>query len=210
MARGLTKESIVEAALQLLDEQGVDGLTVRALADKLGVKAPALYWHLSGKREMVDEMSTEIWRRVRRELDALPPGIAWDEELRAFAGIVRRALLSHRDGARVFAGTYLTDPTVLAAQEEGLRRWVDHGFALADVIRSFEAVYNLVVGFCIEEQGRQQAPAEQYSIENRTRRVGAEAHPLVAESGNLILAGADARFDAQIDLLVGAVGRLRS
>jgi AcrR family transcriptional regulator len=210
MARGLSKEGIVDAALELLDEKGLGGLTVRALADKLGVKAPALYWHIPGKAEMVDEMSTEIWRRVGRELDALPPDIPWDDEMRSFAAIVRRAFLSHRDGARVFSGTYLTDPGVLERQETGLERWLAQGFELDDVIRAFELLYNFVVGFCIEEQGRRQEPdAGRYTVERRRSRIDAEAHPLVAESSGPILSDADARFDAQVDILVDAVGRLR-
>ena len=46
--------AIVQAALDLLDETGMDGLTVRALASRLGVQAPALYWHVPSKQALLD------------------------------------------------------------------------------------------------------------------------------------------------------------
>jgi TetR/AcrR family transcriptional regulator, tetracycline repressor protein len=49
MRGALTKAAIVQAALDLLDEAGTDGLTLRALASRLGVQAPALYWHVASK-----------------------------------------------------------------------------------------------------------------------------------------------------------------
>ena len=45
MTKGISREKAVEVALELVDEVGLDGLTLRKLADRLDVKAPALYWH---------------------------------------------------------------------------------------------------------------------------------------------------------------------
>ena len=64
MSRGLSKTAVVRAALEVLDDAGIDGVTVRAVAARLGVQAPALYWHVRDKRELLDEMATEIWRQV--------------------------------------------------------------------------------------------------------------------------------------------------
>ncbi|HEX8806526.1 MAG TPA: TetR family transcriptional regulator, partial [Candidatus Aquilonibacter sp.] len=62
--KGLSRETIVQAALELLNELGIDGLTVRALASRLGVRAPTLYWHVKNKQELLDEMATEVWRQI--------------------------------------------------------------------------------------------------------------------------------------------------
>jgi AcrR family transcriptional regulator len=43
-------------------------VTVRAVGARLGVQAPALYWHVRDKRELLDEMANEIWRRVSAEV----------------------------------------------------------------------------------------------------------------------------------------------
>src|ERR1039457_3220366 len=152
MGRGLSKASIVQAALDLLDEAGLDGLTVRAVASRLGVQAPALYWHVRSKQDLLDEMGTGICRRIGARLAALPPELPWRQGMIAFAMITRRRLLAHRDGAKVFSGTYLTDAGVLESQEAGLARMTAQGFTLADIVRAYSLLYNFTIGFCIEEQ----------------------------------------------------------
>ncbi len=51
---GLNREAVVQAALAMLDAVGVDGLSMRALADRLGVKAASLYWHLRDKDQLLE------------------------------------------------------------------------------------------------------------------------------------------------------------
>jgi TetR/AcrR family transcriptional regulator, tetracycline repressor protein len=213
VSRGLSKAGIVQAALGVLDEAGFDGLTVRAVAAALGVKAPALYWHVRDKQELIDEMATEVWRQVVAELTALPGDWPWDRVMTEFAMITRRALLAHRDGARVFSGTYLTDPGVLKAQERGLEMMTGAGFTLASVVRAYSLLYNFIVGFCIEEQSVAQAIAsgdERYSLERRAERVDQQAHPLVVESGPEIFGDPDARFADLVAVIVDAASRMRT
>jgi TetR/AcrR family transcriptional regulator, tetracycline repressor protein len=213
VSRGLTKAGIVQAALEVLDEAGVDGLTVRAVAARLGVRAPALYWHVRDKQDMLDEMATEIWRRVIAELAALPEGWSWDRQMTEFATITRRALLAHRDGAKVFSGTYLTDAGVLEAQESGLAQMMGEGFSLASVVRAYSLLYSFTVGFCIEEQAVAQAIAagdERYSLERRAKRLDPLAYPLVIESGPEIFGDPDARFAELVAVIVDAAARMRT
>ena len=211
MAKGLTKSVIVDAALGLLDEVGMDGLTVRALAAKLDVKAPALYWHVRDKSELLDEMATESWRRIGDRLAQLPEDADWESDLRHFADILRAALLEHRDGAKAFSGTYLTDASVLGAREGGLQRWIDQGFTLRDTVRAFALANSFVVGFCIEEQAVAQADARQdYDPKTRAERVGEQEHPLVVATGAEVFGDRDAQFASLMDLVVDAVARLRA
>lgn len=212
MKAALTKADLVRAGLEVLDERGLEGLTVRAVAGRLGVQAPALYWHVPSKQDLRDEMATEIWRRISDALDALPSDLAWPDELTAFATITRRELLAHRDGAKVFSGTYLNDTGVLHRQEAGLARMVAAGFALRDVVRAFALVYNFTIGFCIEEQAVSQAVAagdERYTLDAREERLSDGAHPLVVESGPALFGDPDARFADLVAVLVDAADRMR-
>lgn len=212
MARGLTKAKIVQAGLDVLDEAGLDRLTVRAVAARLGVQAPALYWHVRDRQELIDEMATELWRELVRELAALPETTGWQDGMRAFASSARRILLSHRDGAKVFTGTYLTDTEVLRGQEEPLARMIAQGFSLRDVMRGYSLVYSFVAGFCIEEQAVAQAVSggdERYSLERRAERVGDGQTPLVLQAGPEIFGDPDGRFDDLVGVLIDAVDRMR-
>jgi AcrR family transcriptional regulator len=212
MGRGLTKASIVHAALDLLDEVGLDGLTVRAVAARLGVQAPALYWHVRSKQDLLDEMATEIWRGIGAELAALPAELPWRQGMIAFAAITRRTLLAHRDGAKVFSGTYITDAGVLERREAGLARMMAQGFTLADVVRAYSLLYNFTIGFCIEEQAAAQAEAagdDRYSLQRRAARLDPEAHPLTAAAGPEIFADQDSRFDDLVAVVIEATDRMR-
>ena len=117
MTKGITRERIVTAALELLDDQGMDALTVRALASRLDVRAPALYWHVRNKQELLDEMVTEVMRRVISALAAVAPGDGRHDDLAAYARVLRSEYLLHRDGARIFSGTRITDPDVVRMKE---------------------------------------------------------------------------------------------
>jgi AcrR family transcriptional regulator len=212
MARGLTKAKIVQAGLDVLDEAGLDRLTVRAVAARLSVQAPALYWHVRDRQQLVDEMATELWRQLVGELAALPEETGWQDGMRAFASSARRILLSHRDGAKVFTGTYLTDTEVLRAQEEPLARMIAQGFSLANVMRGYSLVYCFVAGFCIEEQAVAQAAGagdERFTLERRAERVGDGQTPLVLQAGPELFGDPDARFDDLVGVLIDAVDRMR-
>ena len=208
MAKGITRERIVDAALAVLDEGGIDALTVRAVAAQLDARAPALYWHVRNKQDLLDEMGTEIQRRVQLALATTlnahnPTGAAantgWIDALAAYGRILRSEYLAHRDGARTFSGTRLTDPEVLRAQEPWLRSWTELGLPLRDAIDAAETVTAFVVGFVIEEQERAQSAASdpsRYAVGARDAALG-EGVPLVASTAHL-RDGDDARFERQL------------
>jgi TetR/AcrR family transcriptional regulator, tetracycline repressor protein len=207
---GLSKPAIVQAALDVLNEGGIDCVTVRAVARRLGVQAPALYWHVKDKQELVDEMATEMWRRLSDELLALPE-LSRRDRLTAFATILRRVLLSHRDGAKVFSGTYLTDVAILQRQEAIFEQMIESGITVADVVRAYSILYNFTVGFCIEEQAVSMAAAagdDRYSLEKRAERLDAQRYPHVVEAGPYIFGDPDARFNDLIAVLVDAAARM--
>ncbi|MEU6537835.1 TetR/AcrR family transcriptional regulator C-terminal domain-containing protein [Streptomyces sp. NPDC047000] len=207
MVRGISREGIVAAALEVLDAEGIDAVTVRSVAARLGVKAPALYYHVRGKQELLDEMGTEIQRRVVAKLRGHASTGNWLDDLVAYAGALRAEYLEHRDGARTFSGTLITDPDVLKAQEPWLRRWVAAGVPPATVFDATEMVTAFVVGFVIEEQERRQsstADPSRYSPHERDRRLGPET-PLVAASGHA-RRDDQARFERQLGTVIAGIG----
>ncbi|WP_053720344.1 TetR/AcrR family transcriptional regulator C-terminal domain-containing protein [Saccharothrix sp. NRRL B-16348] len=210
MTKGITRERIVTAALELLDDKGMDGLTVRALATRLDVRAPALYWHVRNKQELLDEMATEVMRRVTGTLAAIPPGAGWRDDLAAYARVLRSEYLLHRDGARTFSGTRLTDPGVVRMKEPWFERWAASGLTSAEADDAVDLVTAFVVGFVIEEQERRQAaetdPAR-YSVDQREDWLG-EGASLVKEAGRLHDDG-DQRFERHLDIVLdGLAARL--
>src|ERR1700749_4051901 len=103
----IEREKILDAALALLNEVGLDQFSTRRLAERLGVQQPALYWHFKNKSALLDALNGEILTRSPHT--RLPaPGQSWDDFTIANARSFRRAFLAVRNGARLNAGTHPT------------------------------------------------------------------------------------------------------
>jgi AcrR family transcriptional regulator len=203
VAKGITRNRIVEAALELLDEKGMEGITVRALAARLDVQAPALYWHVRNKQMLLDEMATVVMRRVVEALSTVPPTVGWRDALAAYARILRTEYLRHRDGARVFSGTRVSEPDVVRAKEPWLARLTEAGFPLSGADDALDLVTAFVVGFVIEEQDRSRpddTEPPRYALEGRDAWLG-EGVELVKEAGHLRDDG-DARFERHLGIVL--------
>ena len=154
----IEREKILDAALSLLNEVGLDRLTTRRLAERLGVQQPALYWHFRNKSELLDALNGVMLARFHA--DRLPsPGEDWEAFTIANAHSHRRALLSVRNGARLNAGTR-PSTREFADAERQLRLYVDAGFSAEQAFNIAISVSRYVVGFVLEEQderGREDA-----------------------------------------------------
>src|SRR5215470_13599585 len=95
--RPLDRAQVVRAALALLDEVGLDQLTMRRLAERLGVKAASLYRHVRNKEELLVLLGDEI----SGEIPLVRPSGSWQDQLKEMARNVRKGLLAHRDAARL-------------------------------------------------------------------------------------------------------------
>lgn len=156
----MNADLISETALSLLDEVGLDGLTMRLVAGKLGVQPGALYWHVKNKQELLDSMASAIFADAMEGLEAPRAGVSWQEWLGDWARTLRRAMLRHRDGARVFSGSNLKEPGVFRATELALRTLEDAGFPNRSAARSVAALHHYAIGFTIEEQAHLAAASE--------------------------------------------------
>jgi AcrR family transcriptional regulator len=152
----LDRERIVRVAIGLLDEVGVDGLTMRSLAEALGAKAASLYRHVRDKQELLvlvaDELSAEI--------PPMPRQGSWQERARAMAAAVRRTLLRHRAAARVLAETPPMGPRRLRHVEAALELFLSAGFTKRDAVRAAYHFNNFVTELVADEARLAQAASD--------------------------------------------------
>ncbi len=147
----IDRETIVRAALALLDEVGLDGLTMRSLAKKLGIKASSLYWHLQNKQDLLGLLAEEICMPMREPDRTLP----WVDQLEALGLEFRRVLLLHRDAARLLASSGgPTGPKRLRLAELMLRILLDAGFAPRDAAHAGLMFNDYVTMFVMGETQR--------------------------------------------------------
>jgi TetR/AcrR family tetracycline transcriptional repressor len=186
---------IASTALRLLNDVGLDGLTMRVVAKELDVQAAALYWHVKNKQQLLDQMAAII---LTEAVDGTAvPAQDWQDQLRQWARELRRAMLRYRDGARVFAGTNVTDPVVFRSTERSLRTMRDAGFSVREAARSVPALLHYTVGYTIEEQARTgvaYGADNPYEHGRMAEQIDAEAFPLTAQAH-----AADDLFDPDTD-----------
>jgi TetR/AcrR family tetracycline transcriptional repressor len=151
----------VRVALNLLEDEGLDKLTVRRLATELGVKAPALYWHFRSKRALLDHMTDAI---VAPVVAGLPGGGPWLKWLEDAASALHTALLAHRDGARVALGADLVTARALGEfAERAVEVLHDAGFPIGEATRAAGVLVHFVLGRAVEAQTRP-SPAEEAAV----------------------------------------------
>ncbi|MHA5052656.1 TetR/AcrR family transcriptional regulator C-terminal domain-containing protein [Streptomyces sp. SD15] len=202
----LDRKRVADTALRLLNDVGLDGLTLRAIAKELDVKAPALYWHFKDKQALLDEMATEMYRRMT-ESAPMPADATWQEHLLAAGRGLRAALLRYRDGAKVFSGSRFTGTEHAVQMEAALRAFTQAGFTLAQAVRASTTTYLYTLGFVTEEQGVQPLPDERregYDIEERARLMA--EFPLTAAAGAELFEDYDRHFEEGLALLISGVG----
>src|SRR5262249_29619389 len=165
----LARETVVRVALALLDEVGLDGLTVRRLAERLGVQNPALYWHFKNKQDLLDRMAEALLAEAFAGLCPPASGQSWAVWLTELARSYRRALLAHRDGARVVAGADLTRSDMLIGLDMAVRVLQDAGFGIRRALIGVITIFDYTLGATFEEQAE---PPRIHSDQGRSHRHG--------------------------------------
>ncbi|MEV1175814.1 TetR/AcrR family transcriptional regulator C-terminal domain-containing protein [Nonomuraea sp. NPDC049784] len=212
----LEKGTIVATALRLLDDVGLDGLTLRRLAAELGVQAPALYWHFKNKQQLLDAMAAEMMSGHQSRPGLTEPG-KWREWIADYAHTDRAMLNSYRDGARLVAGTR-PSPELFAAVERVVAGLESAGFTAGDAMRGLSTVAGYVAGFVLEEQADRTRTDPEHAMPDMEEFQAAYPRLMagMAEEGDpqgdrafesglqLILDGMELRLNAQATLEAGA------
>ncbi len=209
----LQPNTVIRAALDLLNEVGVDGLTTRKLAERLGVQQPALYWHFRNKPAL-------YWhfRNKRALLDALAEAMlaenhthsvpSADDDWRSFlignARSFRQALLAYRDGARIHAGTRPGAPQMETADAQ-LRFLCEAGFSAGDAVNALMTISYFTVGAVLEEQAGDSDAGERGGTVEQ-----APLSPLLRAAIDAFdEAGPDAAFEQGLAVIVDGLAKRR-
>jgi AcrR family transcriptional regulator len=111
--RGLSIEQICEAALRIVDEDGLRELTMRRLADELGTGPASLYRHVASRNDLL----VEVADLVLGELDAPDPALHWRDAVERLAKDLRRVLVGHRGLVVISSNAPLLGPNAMRIRE---------------------------------------------------------------------------------------------
>jgi AcrR family transcriptional regulator len=207
----LTRDAIVDAALSVLDAVGMDGLSMRRVAQELGTGAASLYWHVRNK----DELFQLVFDRVTRDVVLPEPDSAhWQEQLKLLCYEMRKALSKHRDVARISFGRVPTGPQ-MALLTEWLFTLLQPVGIPDRAIAYIGDVAGLYVGaFCFEESlgisspTGEDIPPEQIveMFRGYMQSLPAERFPRTLASLDLIFDfNPEERFEFALDLMISGM-----
>jgi TetR/AcrR family tetracycline transcriptional repressor len=167
----LRREDVLAGALELLDAEGLEGLTMRKLAAHLGVQAGGLYWHFKHKQALLDAIADTL---LAEAIGPAPEG-AWEQQVTEIGFRLRRALLSHRDGARILAGTFIAEPNTMLLGPMAIDILCAAGIPAERAGWVGFAILHYVLGHCIEEQAQAELAADggwEAKVADRTEHDG--------------------------------------
>ncbi len=153
---GLSRERVLRTALELVDRDGLDALTMRRLGRELGVEAMSLYSYVENKQDLIEGVVEQVFK----EMPLITPGPgSWQERLRIHAAMFRDALLRHPRAIRLVAGRPLITEGTVAFVESALVELRSIGLDLPTADRVLEVIASFTLGHVAENVGDDLRPA---------------------------------------------------
>jgi len=194
-----TQDDVIEAAFTTLEEEGLERLSLRGVARTLGAHLNSVSWQVKTKQALIDTMADTIVGSVGT--DDLPANPV--ERVRVIAVRYRAAMLAHRDGGRLVAGTFTGTGKTLRVADAIVGALLEAGYSEADAARLCWAIVYFALGLTQEQQTPSDTPRGQV-----TELLATGAYPALAKVGlaTMLDDSFDARFDYGIARLLQLAG----
>jgi AcrR family transcriptional regulator len=139
----LTRDRVLRTAIELVDRDGIESLSMRRLGQELGVDAMALYRHVQNKDDLLDGIVEMIVGQIERP----SPNADWETTLREQAMAARRVMLRHPWARRVLEERATGGPAFLAYVESVLATLLDGGFSIDLAHHALHVLGSRIFGF---------------------------------------------------------------
>jgi AcrR family transcriptional regulator len=207
----LTREAIVAAAIKVLDAEGLDGFSMRRVAQELDTGAASLYWHVGSKDGLLDLVFDEL---IGEQIEAIPEPDPerWQEQFKDVARGMRATVHRHRDVVEMSIGRIPMGPNALRFSERILAILRAGGLPDELAVQGFLLLTSVVNGFTMDEAGYDEGaagvpgpPFEEAAdlVRGYLDSLPADQFPNLAEIGtHFAETDQDARFELLLDLFV--------
>jgi AcrR family transcriptional regulator len=209
----LSRERVLRAAVALADEVGADALSMRRLAQELGVVPMALYKHVANKDELLDGMIDV----VVGEIDPPATGLDWKATIRRRVLSARAALLRHPWASRVIEARAEATPTVLAYMDSMIGILRAGGFSIDLTHHAMHAMGSRMLGFSQElfddtaDLGPEQAEVLLRQLAGAYPNIAELVAAITHDQASVVGPGCDDQFEFEfaLDLMLDGLERLR-
>jgi AcrR family transcriptional regulator len=142
-------DRIVRTALQIVDDEGADALSMRTLAQRLDSGTATLYRHFTGRADLIAHVVDLVFGSVEIDAAGLST-MTWQEACKTAAYSMFDALRSHPNVAPLLGADVLIGPNAMAAREGLIAILLDNGFPPALAARSYATLARYILGFAIQ------------------------------------------------------------
>lgn len=198
----IKREQVIEMALLLLKEGGLEAITTRRLAQRLGVESASLYWHVKDKSTLLGEMASLIMAR-HHTIKTPQDTKQWEKWFIDNACSFRNALLSYPDGAMLHAGSIPihNDLNQLAPKIDYLIR---AGFSKKEAQMAMLITSQFTIGCVLEEQSRsKRGVLKSAPIEKIKKSQGnTDMDNLISDVMNTVENGMQDAFECGLSLII--------
>jgi AcrR family transcriptional regulator len=209
----LSRERVLAAAVELADREGFESLTMRKLADELGVGAMSLYYHVPNKEQLLDGMVDIVFS----EIDPPSTDVDWKTAMRSRALSTRNALRRHPWAIGLMEGRTSHGPANLRLHDAVLGCLRAAGFSLEMTVHAYSVQDAYIYGFALQEQDMSSETADDFAAEAQRQMREYEAmladfpHLVEVVGGYVAKAGYDydAEFLFGLDLILDGLDKLR-
>jgi AcrR family transcriptional regulator len=206
--RVLTRQRVAAEALAVISADGVQALSMRALAARLGVVPGALYRHVRSKEQLYDLVLDDVLAEVDCQAD---PSLDWAGQVTALAQRLRAVLENHPGIAGLLKTRDPLSPHSLALAEAFLAPLHAAGMAERQAALAFRLIYDYTLGFALSDrtsasEQRLQDAATRHKLHAFLRSLPADRFPVLAALGEHVwLDDRDERFTASIHTLISGL-----
>jgi AcrR family transcriptional regulator len=163
-AARLNEEAVVDAALALIAERGLDGLSMRALGEQLGIEAMSLYHWFASKDRLLDAVADRLLGKV--VVPPTPTAETWRQWLAEVARSYRRVGLAHRRAFPLLATRRFLSPGAAAFLQANIAAHLAAGFTAREALRLTRSIGAYINGIVLAEVAP--SPAPQSSLPEET------------------------------------------
>jgi len=142
----LSRDRVLHAALALADHGGIESVTMRGVADELGVEAMSLYHYVANKEDMLDGMVDRVFSEIE-----LPSGRDWKAALRRRAVSARRVLSDHPWAIGLMESRTSPGPATLRHHDAVIGTLREGGFSIVEAAHAFAILDSYIYGFALQE-----------------------------------------------------------
>jgi AcrR family transcriptional regulator len=201
----LSAQAIVDVATRIAEDEGLEAVSMRRIADELGVSAMALYKHVSGKHDLLDLIAN----RCLSELDLAEDEDAWEARLARIFRSFHELMVAHPVLAYVAESQALEGPSARRMAEVVLAILRNNGFGDAEAVEVFSVLASYAVGMTLSRRAR--LPTDPNETTARIARLAADRqHPhLSAVAEHYVQWPRTPVFEHGLDVLIDAYARRR-